>query len=257
MMSKQNLKIAMIILLSLVIFDCSGSVVSGETLTERLERQTDFRPQPGSPVEQLVEVAQKFKIPMAIEWLEPPPQVFTAALTFRQGTVLSLLEAIVRRSPEHRLVVTDAAAYVSPPAVTEHPFNFLNLRVSRYRVINEPLLGAEYMLRHSINALLYPELYKHGFGGGYGSAPGDPFWEANVTVSGDNLTIRETLTRIAVANGNALWVVRLKGDEFEGSKPHWDGVPIDEYGNSPLNTRWKFIPLDEKRTNKSFEPATK
>jgi hypothetical protein len=254
-MSKRHLKIATVISLAFMVFNCSAPVVFAKTLTEKLEQQTDFQPQRRSPVEQLVEVAQKFKIPMAIEWLERPAQASSSTLTFGKGTVLNLLEAIVRRSPEHHVVVRDDVVYVSPPAVANHRFNFLNLRVSHYRVTNEPLLGAQYMLRHSINALLYPDLYKHGFGGGYGSASDDPFWEANVTVSGDNLTIREILTRIAVANGNALWVVRLDEDEFEGSKPKWAGVPIDEYGHSPLNTRWKFIPLDEKRANKSFEPT--
>jgi len=254
-MRKPYLKIAAISSLALIVFNCSGPVVCGETLTEKLEQQTDFQPQRLSPVEQLVEVAQKFKIPMAIEWLERPAQASPTSLAFGKGSVLNLLEAIVRRSSEHHLVITDGVVYVFPPAVANHRFNFLNLRVSHYQVTNMPLLGAQYMLRHSINALLYPDLYKYGFGGGYGSASDDPFWEANVTVSGDNLTIREILTRITVANGNALWVVRLGEDEFEGSNPKWEGVPIDEYGHSPLNTRWKFVPLDEKRAHKSFEPT--
>lgn len=255
-MSIQNPKKATIILLAFIVLNYSASVALGETVTEKLGQQTDFQPRTRTPVEQLVEVAQKFKIPMAIEWLEQPGQEFPIILNFKKGTVLNLLEAIVRRSPEHHLEVKDQAVYVSPPALVEHQFNFLNLRISHYQVTNESLLGAEDMLRHSINALLYPDLYKHGFGGGYGSAPDDPFWEPNVTVSGVNLTIREILTRIASANKNALWLVRLSEDEFKGSKPRWAGVPIDEYGHSPLNTRWKFIPLDEKRSNNSFNRST-
>jgi len=253
-MGRQNLTKAAMILFTLLTTGCSASAAFGETLTERLGRQQDFRPQPRSPVEQLVEVAQKFKIPMAIEWLERPEQDVEGAPAFRKGTVLDLLEAIVRRSPGHHVVLTDRVVYVHPPAVVGRRNNFLNLRIPHYRVVNESLLGAEYMLRHGINALLYPNLYKHGFGGGYGSAPDDPFWEENVTVSGDNLTIREILTRIAVANGNALWVAVLRPNEFEGGKPQWEGVSIDEYGHSPLNTRWRFIPLDEKRANARHPP---
>ena len=246
---------ATIILLAFIVFGGPASISFGGTLAEKVEQQTDFQPQQRSaPVEQLIEVAQKFKIPMAIEWLEQPGQEFPTSLAFHKGTILHLLEAIVRRSPEHHLVVTDQVVYVFPPAVTNHPFNFLNLRISHYGVTHASLLGAEDMLRHSINALLYPDLYKHGFGGGYGSAPDDPFWEANVTVSGDHLTIREILTRIAVANRNALWVVRLRPNEFAGSKPQWEGVPINEYGHSPLNARWRFIPLDEKRAINSLNP---
>lgn len=243
------------ILCTLLTIGRPASAAFGETLTEKLERQQDFQPRPGPAVEQLVEVAQKFKIPMAIEWLERPGQDVDSAPALRKGTVLDLLRAVARRSPGHHVVVTGRAVYVYPPAVAGHRNNFLNLRIPRYKVVNESLLGAEYMLRHGINALLYPNLYKHGFGGGYGSAPDDPFWEENVTVSGDNLTIREILTRIAAANGNALWVVALRPDEFEGGRPQWEGVPIDEYGHSPLNTRWRFIPLSEKQATKGAHPT--
>ena len=131
-MSKQNLKIATIIPLAFIVFNCSVPVVFGETLTEKLEQQTDFQPQHRSPVEQLVEVAQKFKIPMAIEWLERPAQASSITLAFDRGTVLNLLEAIVRRSPGHHVVVTDRVVYVCPPTVVEHRYNFLNLRISEH-----------------------------------------------------------------------------------------------------------------------------
>jgi hypothetical protein len=92
-------------------------------------------------------------------------------------------------------------------------------------------------------SLRYPAQYRQGYGGGYGAAPDNPFWIRNVTVSGENLTIREILTRIAVANGNSSWVVMLTPAELKGNRPEWEGVPPNQDGHSPINYRWKFIPL--------------
>jgi hypothetical protein len=91
---------------------------------------------------------------------------------------------------------------------------------------------------------LYPELYRHGYGGGFGSAPDNPFWIPNVTFFGTNVTVRDILAGIAEANGNAAWVVELTHDELSGSRPKWEGMPINKMGHSPLNYRWRFIPLE-------------
>ena len=244
-MRKDCFRIAAVTLLTLLCSIVPPSVM-GQTLSDKLEQQTGFQPLHGSAAEQLVQVAQEFKIPMAIEWLEEVDQPI-APLDFHKGRVLDLLAAIVRRSPEHQLAIRQKMVYVYPPQVANHPFNFLNLRIPNYRVTKQSLFGAEDMLKHSINALLYPDLYRGGFGGGYGGSQDNSFREANVTVSGVNLTIRDLLTRIARANSHALWIVRLRPSEFKENRPLWEGVPIDRYGHSPLNTRWKFLPLEEKR----------
>ncbi|HYJ47236.1 MAG TPA: hypothetical protein VEV81_11555, partial [Pyrinomonadaceae bacterium] len=77
----------------------------------------------------------------------------------------------------------------------------------------------------------------------------DVFWKKNITFSGEDLTIREILTRIIEESGNALWVVQLSRSEFAGKRPKWVGIPLDDHGHSPLNTRWRFLPLSEERSN--------
>ncbi|HEY8225457.1 MAG TPA: hypothetical protein VIG25_09285 [Pyrinomonadaceae bacterium] len=237
----------------LVIFTFSSPCVYAQTFKERLEQQTDFMPQNSFPAEQLIEVARRFKLPMAIEWLEQTKEQAKPQLTFKGGSVLDLIEAIVRQSSEHQLLIEDRILYVCPPAVVSHPFNFLNLRITNYSVKDESLFGAEAALRTSINMMLYPELYKNGYGGGYGGGYPDVFWQKNITFSGHDLTIREILTGIAEESGNAFWIVKLKPEELIGDKPKWIGVPINKYGHSPINSRWQFIPLSEERSNNSAE----
>jgi hypothetical protein len=249
--SKYRLHIFKLILLACSVLLLSNA--SAQTLQERLKQQTDFVPHSVSPDEQLIEIAQRFKIPLAIEWLEQANEQPAPALVFDKGSVLDLIRAVVRRAPEQQLIVKDRILYISAPTVVSHPFNFLNLRIENYSVKDESLFGAEFELRMGINMMLYPELFKNGYDGGYGGGTPHVFWKKNINVSGERLTIREILTKIAVASGNALWIVRLKPDEFTGNKPKWLGVPIDEYGHSPLNTRWRFIPLSEEESNNSIK----
>lgn len=242
------------ILVLLVICTFAAHNISAQTLQERLEQKTDFVPHAASPPEQLIEVAQRFQIPMAIEWLEEKSEQSKSTLNFKHGSVLELITAIIRQSPEHQVLNQGRILYVYPPSVAAHQFNFLNLRIEEFEVTEESLLGAEDELRIRINMLLYPDLYKNGYAGGYGGAPDNPFWKKNITFSGSDLTIREILKRIAEENGNALWIVKLTADELTGDKPKWVGLPLDEYGHSPLNTRWQFIPLNDGRADSSRKP---
>ena len=55
-----------------------GGAVRGApatSLEEKLKGRTDYLPQATAAVDQLVEVAQRFKLPMAIEWLERSPLI--------------------------------------------------------------------------------------------------------------------------------------------------------------------------------------
>jgi hypothetical protein len=73
--------------------------------------------------------------------------------------------------------------------------------------------------------MLYPDEYKYGHNGGYGGGYPDVFWKENITFAGRDLTIRDILSGIAEKSGDALWIVRLKADEFNGNQPKWIGVP--------------------------------
>jgi hypothetical protein len=222
--------------------------ISAQTLKEKLATQTNFKPENSSPSEQLIEVAQRFKLPMAIEWLEQTKETKSEVL-FNGGSVLELIKAILRQSPEQHLRIEDRILYIYPSSVVSHRFNFLNLRISNYDVKDESVFAAEAELRTKINMIFYPELYKNGYNGGFGGGSPHAFWRRNISFSGTNLTVRDILKRIAEESENALWIVRLRPEEFRGSQPKWRGVPRDESGHAPINSRWRFIALSEERDN--------
>src|SRR3982751_3870789 len=113
--------------LLLTISLCLFSSARAQTLEERLNQRTDFVPRRGTPVEQLIEIAQRFKIPMAVEWVEPKSEQFKPDLVFKGGSVLDLIGGGVRQAPEHQAISEGRILYVYAPEFASHPFNFLNL----------------------------------------------------------------------------------------------------------------------------------
>ena len=151
-----------------IMFALSFSV-AGQTVRERLQQQTDYRPSATEPDEQLIEVARHFKIPMAIEWLDEKPATDQlAGLKFDKGSVFDLIKAIGDRAPQENLIVEDRVVRVFPPSAFDNKLNFLNLRLKTYCVSDESVLGANFDVRLGINMMLYPEQFKHGYGGGFG-----------------------------------------------------------------------------------------
>lgn len=236
----------MILALMLLLPPCAacGCTVRATSLEEKLGAATSYVPESVAPVEQLIEVAQRFKIPMAIEWAEragtnaPEPQLLRA----RQRSVRELLDEIVGISPEHRVEVAGGLVHVYSTVAVVHPFNFLNFRLKSYFVNNNDLFAAEDQLRWAIRFTLEPEKYRDGYGGGYGRGPNSVFEIPKFTLSGSDLTIREVLNRIALAQGNALWVATIRGEDLDGAEPYWKRTAPGEEDASEIHG-WRFLPL--------------
>jgi hypothetical protein len=227
-----------------IMFALSFSV-AGQTVRERLQQQTDYRPSATEPCEQLVEVARHFKIPMAIEWLDEKPATDQlAGLKFDKGSVFDLIKAIVDRAPQENLIVEDRIVRLFPPSAFDNKLNFLNLRLKQYCVSDESVLGADFYVRLGINMMLYPEQFKHGYGGGFGGG-GELFWVKAILLCVDNASIRELLTEIAAQSGQAGWIAQIKPEELKTKEPFWKGVPMNEHGASPITGHWRFFALVE------------
>src|SRR6266851_800560 len=87
-----------------------------ESLAEKLGTETDYVPNATAPVDQLVEVARRFKIPMGIEWVERAATA-TPGKTLPSGkrSVRELIEEIASVSPEQRIEVDDGLIRIYSP----------------------------------------------------------------------------------------------------------------------------------------------
>src|SRR6266545_2071775 len=231
----------------LLLWAACGAAVRGvraQSLEEKLGTVTDYVPKANTPLDQLVEVARRFKIPMGIEWVESAATA-TPDKTPPSGkrSVRELIEEIASVSPEHRIEVDDGLVRIYSPTEAVHPFNFLNIRLKSYNVKDADLFAAEDQLRWAIRFTLEPEKYLYGYGGGYGHGTPHIFEIPKFTLSGSDLTIREILNRIALAQGNALWVATIKSADLAGDEPCWRRKGVD--GGVPVTSAWRFLPLAE------------
>jgi hypothetical protein len=232
----------------LLLWAACGAAVRGartESLEEKLGTVTDYVPKATAPVDQLVEVARRFKIPMGIEWVERAGTATPEKMpSSGKWTVRELIEEIASVSPEHRIEVDNGLVRIYSPTEAVHPFNFLNIRLKSYIVKDGDLFAADDQLRWAIRFTLEPEKYLHGYGGGYGHGTPHIFEIPKFTLSGSDLTIREVLNRIALAQGNALWVAAIKSADLTCDEPCWRRKGLDG-GDFPVTSAWRFLPLAE------------
>jgi hypothetical protein len=233
------------IFVALLCAACCGAAqgARARSLEEKLGGATDYLPKAATPVERLVEVAQRFKLPMAVEWVERAGTIkHDSVLPARKRSLKELLNEIVSISPEHRVEIEGGLVHVYSPLAVAHPFNFLNIRLKSYYVKDDDLFAAEDQLRWAIRFTLEPEKYRDGYAGGYGHGSGDVFEIPRFSISVSDMTIREVLNRIAQEQGNALWVATIRSEDLEGPDPYWKRKGTDgEY--RPVNSGWHFLPL--------------
>jgi hypothetical protein len=213
-----------------------------QSLESRLSQKADFSPASTSTKEQLIEVAQHYRIPMGIQWVSVPNNAALPAPAEEQPTVKDLIDSILRRTPSYKFEIVGQVVNVFHVSFADDPRNFLNIRIANYEANRENVFGAEALLRFNIHRTLHPELYARGWNGGYGygARREDGFDVKNISFSGKNVTVREILNEIAEQNGNALWIVDLTPSKMMKDGPFFaQGVS----GNQ-ADFIWRIIPLE-------------
>jgi hypothetical protein len=221
-------------------------LICGQSLNSKLLQRASFAPKSKFVVDQLIEVAQHYQIPMGIEWIDRPVATVSASPKDRPTTVRRLVATILRPYPGYRLRVADGVVHIANQAFVDSPRNFLNLRISEFNVNKVSVVGADASLRLGIKMALHPERYAKGWNGGYGgSFPADVLNIPKITFSGRNLTVRQILNKSVAANGNALWVAHLNPSRTMNTEPPFFA---QEYESEDF--LWRFVPLREKTSDK-------
>jgi hypothetical protein len=203
---------------------------AAQDLETKLAQRADFVPAAGSVREQLIQVAQHYKIPMGIEWVPSPEEKQVKLVLGEAPTVRVLLDAIFQASPDYSFIIRQGVVNVSDSRYAVDSRNFLNLRIGEFNLEKANVYGAEFELRHKIRATLQPERFAGGSNGGYGHGiPDESGLDVrNISFSGKDLKVRDILNRIVSANGNALWVVNLVPSRMKKSEPFFAQVDANE-----------------------------
>ena len=216
--------------------------LNAQDLAAQLSQPATYQPKATTTLQQLIEVAQHYRIPMGIEWIRETKAEPVAQPELVKGTTVNdLIVAILQNSPGYLAQQRDGVLQIANTDFLDSPENFLDLRLSEFRTQNANVFDAESLLRIHILLKLHPG---RGFGGGYGygTPRDDGFDKPNLTFAGNDLKVREILNKIAAGNGNALWVVlfdpsqKMPGRSFRAQASLNDGQTLSDF-------HWHFLPL--------------
>ena len=199
---------AVIAITILVSIDRAQGVGSGISTRQR---SNVLAPTSESALDQVIEVARTYQLPMGIEWTGAESDRSPSVKPDTSHTVGDLLASILQRTEGYQLRSANGVYHVVDPTVELQDHNPLNFSVSVYEVRNANVFEALAELRWQMKRDISPEEYGKGFAGGYGY--GTPRYDKldapTITITGRNLRVRDILDRIIIANGNALWVARV------------------------------------------------
>ena len=122
--------------------------------------------------------------------------------------------------------------------------NFLNIRINQFYLDRVNLYQASYELGNAIRDVVQP---RPGYGGGFGHPPNPRtgFDVSNISLVTHNLAVRGVLDRIAAAQGNAVWVVRLKQSQMMSNGRFYAPTISAMSKKAALDFQWEFIPLKD------------
>jgi hypothetical protein len=229
----------------LVVYGC-GTYTSGQTLEEKLAQRVDTFNSVGKSIPlQLIEVAQRFNIPMGIEWSDDSDGKGTSQVQGRDITVGALLSQILAQQPGYEFRLDDRVVHVFATRLLDDQYNFLNIRLREFSLEKANMAAARFHLWGAIVSHLHP---RGGYGGGWGGISMYKDFDApKITFGCKDLTVRQALTKIVAAEGNALWVVRISERQMMESEPFYVQIPGPEAGEPSKSFDWQFIALDVHR----------
>lgn len=238
-----KLSIAMLIVCGL------ASLASGQTLEEKLTLRVDaFDSESKSIPVRLIEVAQRFKIPMGIEWSddsETPQAKSPSPVHIRDTTIGNLLRQIVAQQPGYEFRLDDGVVHIFATRLLDDPRNFLNIRLREFSLEKANMGAARFYLWGAIISHLHP---RGGFGGGWGGySRYKDFDVKKITFGCRDLTVRQALSKIVEEQANALWLVRIRQRQMIEGEPFYVQIPGPEGGEPATSFHWQFIALDVDR----------
>jgi len=224
----------------------SGTLTSGQTLKEKLALRVDtFNFVSKSVPLQLIEVAQRFNIPMGIEWSDDLEDRSPTQVQARDTTVGSLLSQILAQQPGYEFRLDDGVVHVFATRLLYDRYNFLNIRLREFSLEKANMAAARFHLWGTIISQLHPQ---GGYAGGWGGVSIYKDFDApKITFVCRDLTVRQALSKIVEAQGNALWVVRIRERQMMESEPFYVQIPGPEAGEPSKSFAWQFIALDVHR----------
>lgn len=141
--------------------------IFAQDVEAKLAQRADFIPATASVHEQLVQVAQHYRIPMGIEWVVQAEEEHAPVAG---STVMALLSSILQSAPNYSITVRNGVVNVSDSRYAADSGNFLNLWIGDFSLVKANVFDASAELRFKIHKILV-------------AANGNTLWLADIAPS--------------------------------------------------------------------------
>lgn len=217
----------------------SRSSALGNKLFTRLDR---FEGGGKPATELLLGLAYKYRLPMAIEYVDQEASTRPLTVVLRGTTVGQALASIVANMPGYALSVSEGLVDVYSPRAREDPSNELNLVVKNYSVDGVDTVQASADLSCAMGREMHPPR------GCFVSIARGQWGPLKITVNIREARVYQILNRIVAQNGSALWTVLQPPDRMTSrGQSLWQVCPLeDTYKQSAIERVNSIFPSGQK-----------
>jgi len=119
----------------------SSAIGCGQTIESRLNQPVEvFNSESRTTEEQLLDFARAFKLPVGLE-LMAGDEGLAAPIHAKDGSALNVLKMIIEQRPGYDFDIADGVINVYSTKLVGDAKNFLNLRLPKFQIENQNLIG--------------------------------------------------------------------------------------------------------------------
>jgi hypothetical protein len=204
------------ILLLLLVFQIQTIIPLGACFAGTDEFQSrlgapihDYDLNASSFVEALIHVADEFRIPMGIEWVNTSQARTKIVFSWKKASIREILEGIAKTQPGYQVQVRDGVVRICSTKVPADQ-SFLHLPVKAFEANREVVQMAARRLRELVKQTVVPP--KQG-PGGVGCSLVTNVGEPKIDVKLNDVSVEDVLDSLATASAKKIWVVTF-ADSF-------------------------------------------
>jgi len=205
-----------------------------------ISRVDNYELDAGSFVEALDRVAKEFQIPMGIEWIMTPAAETRVSMSWKDVSVLEIIESIIKTQTGYAVSFTNGAVQVSCSSLIRQSQNPGFVKINTFNVERTSLGWTSKLLRDQVKLVVSPlkatepDGKPHGSGSSFISSTNEPM----VSIALHNVAAQDILDKMVADSGGYIWILTFSEDKtltptgFRRTKRLWNNFPVPD-GEQP------------------------
>jgi hypothetical protein len=197
-----------------------GVTLFEKNLDRRIER---FDTSGRTLVASVVDLAYKYQLPMALEYVDRDATTRALNLQFYNESLRQIFQEIIQRAPKYRVSFSRGLVDVFAPEAREDPLNLLNKVIKEFSVTQ--------LDTHQADLELFCALGREaGSSGGCGGSIAIGQWQPlKITLQLKNAKANEILNAIVAQNGKAIWTLMVRPENLSKIQGNlWYVYPLEQ-----------------------------